>query len=635
MKLLIILFLCILPLHASKNTDVTWYIDSYYQDVSNDLNINDIFKLEKQNKFQHYTNSENVFSKGYTKDTYWIKVLIHNATASNARRDFQLDNSWLDEVDMYLVQDTHIISHWINGDKRIYKPSNNKSLHPNIQLNIPNGKSILYIKVSTEEAFIVPFTIDTTENISQSTLLKLSFMAALYATIFIMALYHLFLFFYSRDKNYLFYTLFMFIFILTNSSYSGFQYQLFLHDSLSLPSFLNALYIFTYQYIGVLFVMSFLETKRTMPKIHRILLSFLAINISIHVVTYILGLTHLMQTIAVISMTIFGPMLLAISLYALKNNSQSNRLFALGIFFSLIGSTVTALCAHGILPYTFLYFHAVEFGFIIDAVLISLALASKLKHISNQLLDTIGILKEKEVQIQKEIHSRLVSERISYENSKLANLGEMIGNIAHQWRQPLAQLSYINAFLQEHLTNKDEKVILKLQKTDNIIGFMSDTLNNFQNFYINDNTETNFKPSDVINTVLDLTRHSIELNSIKIILDIDSTLTIYGNKNLYAQVVLALIQNSATTTKERNIQNPFIHISLKQENLKSRLNIEDNAEGIKVVPAQNIFSLFVKTPESSSMGIGLYMSKKIIVEKFCGTIEVQNTADGALFIVVV
>ncbi len=634
-KFIMILFLSTLTLHASKNIDVSWHIHSYYEEDSRSFNIYDILKLEKQNKFQDYDNKGSVFSKGYTKSTYWIKVLIDNKTSSNAIRSFQLDNSWLDEVDIYLVQDNYILHNWMIGDKRIHNPSNHKSLHPNIELNVPSGKSILYLKVSTVEAFIVPFTIDTPDNISQSTLLKLSFFAALYATIFIMALYHLLLFFSSRDKSYLFYTFFMFSFILTNSSYSGFQYQIFLHDSLCLPSFLNAFYIFTYQYIGVLFVIIFLDTKRTMPKVHRLLLSFIAIDISIQVITYIFELEHLKQSLAVASLTIFGPMLLWVSLYALKNNSQSNRIFAWGIFFSLIGSTITALCAYGLLPYTFFYFHAVEFGFLIDAVLISLALASKLKYISNQLHDTIATLKEKDIQIEKEIQARLASEYISYENSKLANLGEMIGNIAHQWRQPLAQLSYINAFLHEYIPSKDKKVIEKLEKTDNIIEFMSDTLNNFQDFYINDDTETSFKLYDTIKTVLDLTKHSIELNSIKIILDIDNTITIHGNKNLYAQVVLSLIQNSATVIKDRNIENSFIRISLKLENSKSYLSIEDNAEGIKFMPIEKIFSIFVKTPKSSSTGIGLYMSKKIIVHKFQGTINVSNTKNGALFIIVV
>jgi hypothetical protein len=208
MKLFIILLLCILPLQASGTQDVTWKINAYYEDTSNKLSINAVLTITKQNQFENYLQSDTVFSKGYTKSTYWIKVLLHNATPKNAQRGFQLDHSWLDEIDLYLVQDTHILHQWMYGDKRPYNLTYNKSLHPHIKLNIPSGTSILYLKVSSEEPLIVPFTIDTLDNTTHATLIKLSFFAAIYAAVFIMALYHLFLFFSIREKNYLFYTLF-------------------------------------------------------------------------------------------------------------------------------------------------------------------------------------------------------------------------------------------------------------------------------------------------------------------------------------------------------------------------------------------------------------------------------------------
>ena len=223
-----------------------------------------------------------------------------------------------------------------------------------------------------------------------------------------------------------------------------------------------------------------------------------------------------------------------------------------------------------------------------------------------------------------------LKDKIVQEQAKFAALGEMIAVIAHQWRQPLAELNFNNLYIKKLTTNKE--IIKELKNNEDIIAFMSETISNFEDFY-KKSDEREFNPIESINQALKIVDSIIKLKEIQIIKHIDSTAKIYANPNALAQVVLSILQNALDVIKLREIQNPTIKIALYDTKDNIVIKIEDNAKGIKENPIEDIFKPFTSKKRVTSTGIGLYMSKMVIKEKFKGKIEAKNTKDGALFII--
>jgi len=230
----------------------------------------------------------------------------------------------------------------------------------------------------------------------------------------------------------------------------------------------------------------------------------------------------------------------------------------------------------------------------------------------------------------EDITKEKLNSKLLQQQAKFAALGEMIAVIAHQWRQPLAQLSFNCMYIKKQI--KDPVLIKEAQKNEEIIQFMSETITNFQNFY-KKTDNTTFNPIVSIEQALNLMESTLNLNQVKLIKEIDSKINIYGNANSLAHVVLSIVQNIIDVIKIRKTKNPFIHILLKDTKKHIALTIKDNAGGINVAPIGDIFKPFNSKKQTPSTGIGLYMSKLVIEDKFNGKIKAQNANNGALFVI--
>jgi len=230
----------------------------------------------------------------------------------------------------------------------------------------------------------------------------------------------------------------------------------------------------------------------------------------------------------------------------------------------------------------------------------------------------------------QDISKEKLKDKIVQEQAKFAALGEMIAVIAHQWRQPLAQLNFNNLYIKK-LTNSKE-IHKEIKNSEEIIEFMSETISNFENFY-KKSDRSYFNPSISVEQALKIVDSIIKLKEIKVVKNINSTAKIYGNLNALSQVILSILQNALDIIKIREVSNACIKIDIKDEKEKIVISIEDNAGGIKEKPIENIFKPFISKKKVASSGIGLYMSKMVIEEKFNGKISARNTQDGALFII--
>ncbi len=236
--------------------------------------------------------------------------------------------------------------------------------------------------------------------------------------------------------------------------------------------------------------------------------------------------------------------------------------------------------------------------------------------------------------VDEEIEKNKIKDRILENQAKLAALGEMIGNIAHQWRHPITRVSLI---LQNMKTFKslgklsDEQFDRYINSALGQMDYMSQTIDDFKNFYVPDSEISTFNVKQSIKDTYKIIGASIKHEGIKIIIDVQDDFSIKGYKNQFSQVILNIMHNAREALEETGVKSPYIKIKLFCENSTNKVTIEDNAGGIKAGNINKVFDAYFTTKLKSGTGIGLYMSRVIVVENFMGSLHVKNTPGGALF----
>ncbi|MGE0738913.1 sensor histidine kinase [Sulfurimonas sp.] len=218
--------------------------------------------------------------------------------------------------------------------------------------------------------------------------------------------------------------------------------------------------------------------------------------------------------------------------------------------------------------------------------------------------------------------------------SKLAELGEMVANIAHQWRQPLTRVSLILQNLRAFKTKEkmsDEIFNDSMQNALSQIEFMSNTIDNFRDFYRNDTNKEEFFVEDALRSVLNIIGEAIKQSNIKLHINSSQKTALYANKNEFSQVLLNLIVNAKDAIEERAVQDGKIDINTRKENGTIIIEVCDNAGGIVDDIQEKIFDPYFSTKRDKGTGIGLYLAKTIIEEKMGGKISMQNSKEGAVF----
>ncbi|MDN5054912.1 sensor histidine kinase [Aliarcobacter butzleri] len=270
----------------------------------------------------------------------------------------------------------------------------------------------------------------------------------------------------------------------------------------------------------------------------------------------------------------------------------------------------------------------------------------QLENSFNEMAGKIEKLISQEKKLNTELEEKVIvetskqkeQEQLLIQQTRLAAMGEMIGNIAHQWRQPLNALGLIlqNLKFSYEIGELDEKMIDKsVKKATMLTENMSKTIDDFRNFFRPNKAKENFKINEGTTKAIELIESTFEHNNIKLEKDFASSeIEFFGFANEFSQVILNLLTNAKDAVLENKIENPLIIIQTKIDDEYIYISIKDNGLGIKDEIINKIFEPYFTTKdEGKGTGIGLYMSKIIIENNMNGKIEVKNEQNGANVII--
>ncbi len=405
--------------------------------------------------------------------------------------------------------------------------------------------------------------------------------------IFSVVVYNLAIYFYTKQRQYIFYALaqlaVLFFLVTLESLYIAPFNMLYGIDSLRVHS-LSRIFLLIF---SMLFIREFLQTKE--------------IKTLDTIITWVLFLAYIDIPIALITEQNIITNLIPVYIFMWLVVSESNRLVKkknTPFYLFYIGWNLVIVMA--ILVYTGLTsfidndFPFLHLAFSIESILLSLAITYKIKLLHD----------EKEEQ-----------QTLLLQQSRLASMGEMIASIAHQWRQPLTHLSYVFMNIKKNSHNP-QTVEKKLQEANEQLSYMSKTIDDFRNFYNPSKKKEEFD-------IKAACENSVNIANIPVEIDEQNSFTFYGNKNEFEQVILNILNNAKDAKSDVCIQ---IIID------KPTITIIDNAGGIDKKYLDKIFDPYFSTKKGSD-GIGLYIAKTIVQKEMGGKLSVESKNENTRFMI--
>lgn len=232
---------------------------------------------------------------------------------------------------------------------------------------------------------------------------------------------------------------------------------------------------------------------------------------------------------------------------------------------------------------------------------------------------------DKNVQLSEEKRLREV---LIFNQSKITGIGEMLSNVAHQWRQPLnvvgIMISTVKYNIQRDEFNK-EQIIDQLSKATQSVEYLSKIIDDFKSYYNYDSIEKlNYNISEVLNDLKKLSSIEFEESGIDLIIN-SKDINIFKSKTYLLEILINIIKNSKDAFGEVNVEEPVIIIDCEEDGDFVNINIKDNGGGISEANLEKIFEPYFSTKFASiGVGLGLHIVFELVTKHFHGTVEASN-----------
>ncbi len=625
-------FLSIQSLYAL--TDLPYEV-SYFKDKDSS------FSLE-QVRTQTFTSTDaGVQNLGITNIPYWFRLKIrHEQEHLSEQWWIKIDYPPLDYIDYYLFDAKDRLLHTVHsGELRPF--SQREVSDPSFIHQLPllqAEEHTLYIRIQTEGALQVPISILSAKSLMEEQYLPLIVAGMYYGLFLIMALYSSVIFLYTRDKGYLFYLLFVSTFAFWQLSLDGIGVSYIWGAYPWLVEHASILGTSALVFVAILFSRNFLQTKKHIPKIDTFLRYYMYFSFGLTLAATFASYHTIVKIDGILS--IITPITLFVSgVLVLKRGYRPARLYVVGWFAFLVGCILFSLNKFNLIGGFYVMNHAQQIGSAIEMLLLSWALGERVKSIQDHYIKKANNLN---TTLQERLAIGLLKERqkdkIMLQQSRFAALGEMIEQIAHQWRQPLNTLALINQnlYFKFKLDKFDPQAFEEAHdQIDENLQYMSKTIDDFRNFYNNNRDPETYDIAEVVRSAVSLSEAMLKYAKIKVVIKHLEPSYVHNAKNELLQVCMNILKNAHDALLEAGKEERIITIDIQPCEDDFCLSIEDNAGGIDESIIDRIFDPYFTTKsDTHGTGIGLYMSRSITQEHLHGSIHAENSSQGARFVIV-
>jgi two-component system, sensor histidine kinase LadS len=586
--------------------------------------INDKDSILLPSEVLHSTNliKASKIHLGGTTGPFWTRATLSNN--SNTVQNLSLYNplAGTNAIDVYIYKDGELIRTHTLGDLRPQSAREVVTRYSMFNLTLLANETVTIVsKIENYYIYNIGWHIRKYENFMQEENYKIFGLGFFGALSILFSLFAFLLFRIYKEKKFLFVSLYLFSSIIYEFGFNGILYKLNIGINLPLITALTWNSILVSLIFVTLFAYYFFDFKNSYPKLAiftKLLIFLMGIELIITLYAqfineelfYLYSIFQYMALFVPVSFTFIG-----IYMFIKQENGAVYYLVGHGIL--LFAIILNSLGIYSIITYHEIYKVFVPIAVMIDALFL----------LGAQYLRT----HQKQLELSK--HKELLIEQ-----SRFVSIGQAIGNITHQWKQPLSNLSSSVTLLEAILRNDAnslEKVFdKKLPTILQNIKQMQHTIDDFSSYYSTTNQTESFYPKDILNKyVLEILKSKIILKSADIQLSIDDELQLNCYEHIFSNIMVILIDNSLDSFNSTSLKNQII-ISIYKCNNNFQINYIDNAGGIKIKPIEKVFEYFSSSKKNSNTkghGIGLAIAKMLIEDKLNGKISVKNIDDGVLF----
>jgi len=314
----------------------------------------------------------------FTSSSFWYRFELLNPSNEPLERLIVIEIPWIDFIRATIISPDRSVHTYTTGNVFPYSQRSAQHRLCNVEHRFVPGYSTVYVQVKTRDPFIVPISVTDRLNLMIEDAKDSVLNGFVYGFIAAMLIYNLFLFLTIRAPYYAFYVLYLASFIIMTLSYNGYTFQLLFQNEPEIQNWMQSTTIFLFSISGLMFAKSFLNFKHYSTYINRISKALIYFYLIVMVLSVFAGY-HIHVALSIAMSVFYSLYVVGVAIYSLVRGNRSAKFFLLGTMAGLVGTAITALTVMAVIPFTQTGFKAVDYGMIIDTILLSLALADRVR----------------------------------------------------------------------------------------------------------------------------------------------------------------------------------------------------------------------------------------------------------------
>ena len=318
-----------------------------------------------------------VLSRGIGRTPVWLRLDAINATARPLTRILVLSTTWLDNVEVYLVQAGRLIHKVHTGDRQPFDPATFVPHRIEIPLELPPGDSRIHIRVQTPDVMTFSTRLLTPARAASERTAQRYLYGALYGFLLALVLYNLVLYPGLRDRRHILYALYVGAFALMNMGYTGHGFMWLWPESPLIQQWAQPVLMVLFACSGLMLALVFLDVPATHPRLAGGIRTGMAAVIGLLAVLMLANRQAAAVTLAFGAATAYGVLMLALGIFCQRRGALAARYFLVAVVFGSAGALTTAMAVWGWMPFTGMTWHAAEAGMTIEAILLAAAVSAR------------------------------------------------------------------------------------------------------------------------------------------------------------------------------------------------------------------------------------------------------------------